>query len=274
MDVASKYWQLVGIDASGKRKMREIPAAKAFFTETFGDFTAKDNIPDSDIQHQLIKKCRDGNSEASQLAECCLRCYISWLIEQVCWQLAAKFREHHGFSCSDLLPYVLDDDGRLRQNSSYKCFSLEILESFNPQKSSLAVWASMKVKQHPGLLQFLWESGVYLVSDWAILNDTQPKQLERIFREFHCLTELEIQRAKHILEAYHAVYRAQRLQQRTKIIRTKCPAPTFEQLREIVLYLHNTKIEAVSYQELPINLIYIENLRGRQAPKNIYRVKI
>jgi hypothetical protein len=278
MDVASKYWQLVRIDASGKRKIREIPAAKAFFAETFGEFTTKENIPDIDIQHQLIKKCRDGNSQASQLAECCLRCCISWLIEQVCWQLAAKFKEYHGLSCNDLLPYVLDDDGRLGNVGGYKCFSSLILESFNLEKSSLAVWTSMKVKQHPGLLQFLLESGVYIVSDWAILNDTQPKQLERIFRDFHCLTELEIQRAKHLLEAYHAVYRFQRLQKSPKVIRTKCPAPTLEQLHEITLYLHNNEMETANNQQLPINLVYIESIMAQleniAAKLRQYRIHI
>jgi hypothetical protein len=122
------------------------------------------------------------------------------------------------------------------------------------------------------------ESGVYIVSDWAILNDTQPKQLERIFRDFHCLTELEIQRAKHLLEAYHAVYRFQRLKKSLKVIRTKCPTPTLEQLHEMTLYLQNIKMSAVNYQQLSINSVNIENmmtqLENIAAKLRQYRIHI
>jgi HPt (histidine-containing phosphotransfer) domain-containing protein len=74
------------------------------------------------------------------------------------------------------------------------------------------------------------ECGVYLISDWAILNDTQPKQLQRILGEFHFLTPVEIKRSQQLLEAYHAVYRASRLQKRN---RGQCTTPTTQQLQEI-----------------------------------------
>lgn len=55
---------------------------------------------------------------------------------------------------------------------------------------------------------------MYFVSDWAILNDTKSKQLQRILAEFHHLTESEIHLACILLESYHAVYRRDRLEQR------------------------------------------------------------
>jgi hypothetical protein len=48
---------------------------------------------------------------------------------------------------------------------------------------------------------FLLEHEVYLVSDWAILNDTSSKQLQRIFSQFHHLTSQEIQQAMQLLGA-------------------------------------------------------------------------
>ncbi|MEB3218507.1 MAG: hypothetical protein VKN72_20040 [Nostocales cyanobacterium 94392] len=261
MDVALKYWQLVRIDASGKRKIQEIPAAKAFFTQKFGESTARGSITNIDIQRQLIEEYQDGKSECSQLAERCLLCFISWQIEQACWQLAAKFGKHNGFNYSDLLPYVLDDDGKFsRVYSSYKFFSLTILESFNPQQSNLENWTKIKIKKHPELVSFLLESGVYLISDWAILNDTKPQQLERIARDFHLLTELEIQEYKLILEAYHAVYRQQRLEQNLKKFTGKCQEPTSEQLKDIARYLQNLKVEKLNYKQLPVNQNSIDNI--------------
>lgn len=61
----------------------------------------------------------------------------------------------HGFNCSDLLPYVLDDDGRLQPTASYQCLSQKILQSFDPDQSSLTTWTTTKVKQYPALNQFL-----------------------------------------------------------------------------------------------------------------------
>ncbi|HBL58230.1 MAG TPA: hypothetical protein DDZ80_06800 [Cyanobacteria bacterium UBA8803] len=89
------------------------------------------------------------------------------------------------------------------------------------------------MKHHKELNAFLLERGVYLVSDWAILNDTSSKQLQRIFSEFHQLTPFEIKQASQLLESYHAVYRAQRLQQRQAGIGGRCLPPTTEQLQEM-----------------------------------------
>jgi len=79
---------------------------------------------------------------------------------------------------------------------------------------------------------FLLEHEVYLVSDWAILNDTSSKQLQRILSQFHHLTSWEIQQAMQLLESYHAVYRAQRLRTRQAGVKG-CQPPTTEQLRQM-----------------------------------------
>lgn len=78
------------------------------------------------------------------------------------------------------------------------------------------------------------------ISDWAILNDTKSKQLERILTEFYRLSKSEINQACSLLESYHAVYRRNRLQQRRNQrslnqprIDRGCPPPTAVQLQEI-----------------------------------------
>jgi transcriptional regulator with XRE-family HTH domain len=169
-------------------------------------------------------------------------------------QLEAKFGIAHGFRCVDLLPYVLDDEGKLQPATSYQSFSKEILRSFNPEQSSLTTWTTTKVKQHPGLNRFLLECGVYLVSDWAILNDTRPKQLERILREFHSLTPREIQQAKRLLESYHTVYRAERLQQRSTGVRGKCTTPTAQQLQQIATLLKGETSQTLKSDTVMIQL--------------------
>ena len=125
------------------------------------------------------------------------------------------------------------DDERCPANSSYHSLQRKILDGFTPERSSLATWTTLLVKHHKELNRFLLQHGVYLVSDWAILNDTSTKQLQRIFSEFYQLTESEIQQASQLLESYHSVYRTQRLQQRQRGMTGKCLPPSTEQLQQI-----------------------------------------
>lgn len=252
MGVASRYWRLVRIDAAGKRKVEEITPAKAFFLSAFPEFTAESEVPDALIQRQLIQWFRETSSnsvsevEKSQLAERCLLCFMSWQIEQVCWQLEAQFGAFHGFICSELLPFVLDDDGKLPSPKAYRSLARDILQSFDPQQSSLTTWTTRRIKHHSELNAFLLEHGVYLVSDWAILNDTRTKQLERILQEFHQLTPEEVQPASQLLECYHAVYRTQRLQQRQAGRGGRCQAPTTEQLQQMIHRLQTQTTQKLS----------------------------
>ena len=238
MSNPSIYSTLVRIDAAGDRQILSISSAQTFFNQVFRELFDVDNLSDKEIQLQLLDLSKDTSEDTGNKAQRCLLCFISWEIEKVCLNLEKQFGVVGGFSSRDLLPYVLDDDGKLDSKSSYKCYSLEILQSFDIAQSSLSSWTSRKVKQHPALNKFLLECGIYLLSDWAILNDTQPKQLERILSQFHSLTIKEIQQSKWLLSSYHRVYRAQRLKQR-KAKTSKCQPPTIEQLQQISDKLNN-----------------------------------
>jgi len=236
----SRYLTLVRINAAGKCQIEEIAPAKAFFMSSFPEFLRGSEVPDILIQRQLWHWLRQANPEVRSLAECCLKCFISCQTKRTCQYLEAQFGTKYGFTYCDLLPFVLDDDSR-RPNTDkgksastpYQSLQHNILQSFNPEQSSLTTWTNRMVKHHRELNGFLLEHGVYLVSDWAILNDTSSKQLQRIFSQFHHLTNLEIQQAIQLLDSYHAVYRAQRLKQRQAGIKGQCQSPTTEQLRQI-----------------------------------------
>ncbi|TVP59090.1 MAG: hypothetical protein EA343_20605 [Nodularia sp. (in: Bacteria)] len=236
MSTAFRYWQLVTINAAGKRKTQEITPAKDFFADKFPEYTAESDVPDAKVQRELLQLSRDSITDKSCLAERCLLCLISWQIEQVCWQIEAQFGNAHGFSCSDLLPYVLDDDGSLEQTGSYQCLGRRILLSFDPAKSHLATWINLKVKQHPELNKLLLELGLYRVTDWSLLNNTLPKKLKQILTEFHSLTSIEVADFLALLKSYHEVYRLQRLQQSSLGI---CPQPTTQQLEQIAFSLQS-----------------------------------
>ncbi|HEY9600828.1 MAG TPA: AAA-like domain-containing protein [Allocoleopsis sp.] len=269
-NAASRYWRLVKIDAFGKQKVEEIASAKAFFLESFPQFTAQSEVPRQWIERQLIAWSREPSEDKVRseqevnrrfLAERCLQCFISSEIEQVCQKLEARFGTEHGFTCSDLLPFVLNDDGTGLKRSAitpetivYQSLSSDILQSFDPAQSSLATWTTRRVKHHKELNAFLLEHGVYLVSDWAILNDTRPQQLHRIFSQFYHLTPLEIQQATRLLESYHAVYRTQRLMARRAGNRGLCSPPTTEQLQQIAQHLSAQTIRTFSPETLRTQL--------------------
>ena len=248
---ASKYWQLVRLEATGRSKVEEIVSAREFLQKQFPELSSQIEVPDTVIQRQLLSLL-DNSLETSpedannhRMTQICLRCFISHQIEQVCIQLELQFGREHGFNRYNLFSLVLDDTlddlpdvafNRANQ-SKYHSLSLKILETFDPQKASLSTWTTRLVKHNRELNAFLLEQGVYLISNWAILNDTTPKQVRRILAEFHNLTSAEIQQACFLIESYHAIYRRDRLTQRPRF-RGKCPPPSQEQLERISRRLH------------------------------------
>jgi hypothetical protein len=257
MGNASRYWKLVRIDGGGNRKILEIPAARSFFTQLFGELT--DDAPDREIQRQLMDLYRDSSGESTLLAERCLLCFLSGILEQGCLKLTSRFGEKYNFHCSELLPFVLDDDGRLSPGSKHQCFSRQILQSFDATQGSLSNWTMIRVKQHPDLNKFLLERGVYLISNWAILNDTQPQQLQRILKDFHTLGELEIQDAQYLLQGYHTIYRVQRLENIRNKIRSKCIEPTYQQLEDIAIYIENQTGRLFDNETVRVKLTKLAN---------------
>jgi hypothetical protein len=235
MGSPSRYWRLVRLDTTGQRRVEEVADAKHFFQQKFAEFVGQFDVPDALIQRHCIGWMRCGDGEGDRpvpLAEICLRCFISHQIDAICQQLSNQFGSQHGFSRNDLLPYVLDDvlAPSHRPSSAYRSLASKILDSYDPSKAGLSTWVNRLVRRHDELGQFLLEQGVYLVSDWAILNDTQPKQLTRILSEFHSLSQVEIERAMVLLQSYHATYRQARIQQRLTQSVGRCQPPTPEQL--------------------------------------------
>ncbi|MBD2464382.1 hypothetical protein H6G89_25585 [Oscillatoria sp. FACHB-1407] len=245
MSSAVKYWKFVRLDATGRRQVEEIAAAKAFLLQQFGDDLRQSDLADATIQRLLwqVWQSETTPSDERRLAEMCLRCYISNQIEQVCLHLEGQFGNEHGFTRYDLFPLVLNDVLEVRRapqiatRTTYRSLATEILQSFDPAKASLSTWATRLVRHDKEVNAFLLDHGIYLISDWAILNDTTPKQLQRILAEFHALTIAEINQASQLLQAYHQIYRQDRLQQRQSGGKGQCPPPTLDQLRRIAQYL-------------------------------------
>jgi hypothetical protein len=106
------------------------------------------------------------------------------------------------------------------------------------------------LRSHPELTKFLLEKDIYLISDWAILNDTKPRQLQRILLDFHQLTQSTLDEAMVLLQAYHNVYRLERLSQRKSGGKGKCQPPSASQLEKIAQLAKLSLTEAEILTEL------------------------
>jgi hypothetical protein len=232
--LVSKYCEFVKLSNNGRRSLEMVIAAKDYLHNKFPTLADDSDVA---LQRQLWHFTREQQAD-DHMAEICLRCYISHQVYQACVDIGAKFGKRHGFGYEDLLPIVLGDEvlqsSQYQQinGSSYQSLATTILKTYNPNKGSLNTWVSRYVKQHPEVRNFLLQHGVYLVSDWALLNDTNVKELQRIFASIYHLAMVEVKQACELLVSYHAVYRADRL----KFLAGStlpCQPPTDEQLSRI-----------------------------------------
>ncbi|MGV0024906.1 hypothetical protein [Phormidesmis priestleyi] len=233
MNESSKYWKLVRIDAAeagSGYKLQLLPPARDFFGEAFPESIDRTAIPDDGVQNQLFHLLWKNTVVQEDRAgtELCLRCYVSYPILQSCLKRARLFGLGNGFTYRDLLPFVLNDDGKIVQGE-FVPFSIDILRSFSPeQKCSLAGWVDLRVRRNPELNRFLLECGLNFSSDWALLNRANPRQLGGIDRD--------------LVEVFHATYRRDRPQQHRQGIRQKCLDPTDKQLQEMMRCLRERQV--------------------------------
>jgi hypothetical protein len=251
MGSACRYWTHIRLEASGNLREREIGAAKTFFQQQFPNWAEADEVPDLQIQQQLVKLMRSASPASADWAESCLRCFVSHQIPLVCFSLEQRFGTQGGFSRAELYPYVMDDPHPLNfeyRETDYRPVAVRIVQLFDPEQSNLSTWTKRLVLQQKGLNAALADCGIYLASDWAILNHTTLARMSRLLADR--LMETEVQRAGQVLESYHAVYRQARLRQRSTGAGRKCTEPDSEQLQNMLQYLQAQGVAGCSPQQL------------------------
>ncbi|MGF1518953.1 MAG: hypothetical protein ACFCVB_14295 [Nodosilinea sp.] len=230
-----RYWQLIRITSSGDYQAHLLTQVQEWIQQSFADSVDRADTQMTDFQKALLDRWHSKAAQAD-LALLSLRCFVSHQIRDACDRLTQKFGQTYSFTTAELLAVVLDDDGR--SPSTYRPFTQQILESYDPAKAALSTWSNRLTCNHPELNQLLLEKGLYRVSPWAILNDTSLEQVEKILRTFHLCSEYEVKAAIALLERYQRVYCRDRLRQRQAGGPRRCQPPTPEQLQEM-----NTTIE-------------------------------
>ncbi len=253
MNTSARYWKIWRIDPAQERlgyKRINVDMAQNFVNSQFSD------IENTALQNSLFSAFNGKNPDVDLFnrakAGLSLRCYVSEAIMKECKKIDYLYSGEKQFSYRDLLPFVLNDDGQnliiLDENgktqltvdennqlkqSRYDCFALKVIQTFNSDSQSgmsLDNWTRLQTRQNYEIIKFLSEFGLKHLSDWAILNRGRNEQIKRLPPQ-----------QRYIVEAYHAVYRRDRQQQRIPALR-KCPDPTFAQLQEMLVYLRFWKI--------------------------------
>lgn len=242
MGGALRYSKIYKLSLSNERvgyEYRLVPIAQEFVQKL-------PNYQNGDIQAALNSYFYGKNSSdpiSRAQAGLCLRCYISQPILKACQKIDSLFSGEKSFTYKDLLPFVLNDDGKtlivldsdrktqliLDDNgeakiTAYKFFTVEVLRTFKPDsesRMSLDNWAYLQTRQNPELRNFLSEFGFQHLSDWALINKARPKQ-----------QEILSYRDRHLIEVFHAVYRRDRQKQHQAGAK-RCPDPSLAQLQEM-----------------------------------------
>lgn len=254
MDTSSHFWKLCQLSLTRPTtgyEYRSLPPAKTFFQT---QFPHPSPAPDKTLQATLLSLFHSRNGSTSPVesaqAGLCLRCNVSDRILKACQRIDHLFSGDKQFSYRDLLPYVLNDDGKTLvlldgdgktqlqlgesgqiQPAQFEIFAVEVLRTYRANSvssMSLNNWATLQTRQHPELQNFLAEFGFQRLTDWALLNRVRAKQLEQLS-----------ERDRHIVEVFHSVYRRDRQQQQQM---GKCPDPTVPQLTEMQGALEQRKV--------------------------------
>lgn len=244
MEHASRYWNIYQINLSNRRsgyECRALPVAQDFFHSQFSDASTVQNS----TQTTLLSQFQDQQSSLSPTqrakAGLCLRCTVSYPILKACQKIDSLYSGDKQFTYRDLLPFVLNDDGRSllvldtdgktqvkidtcgnQKPTAFKTFTVEVLRTFKSELStsmSLDNWAFLQTKQCPELKNFLSEFGFQHLSDWALLNRARSKQIDQL-----------AERDRLLVEVFHAVYRRDRRQHGDV---GKCLDPSTTQLLEM-----------------------------------------
>lgn len=241
----SWYWILVQLKSSSGSVKKPQASTRLFFQQRFPEFAAAedlDNKENRNLQAELMGMMADESIESDLRleAERCLRCYISHQILYECVGLEAKFGQDHGFTCDELLGFVLNDldlsrsifrlekDDDFSNKKIFLPFAAEIIDGFKPENSSLSTWAGRLTRQQKELNEFLLEHGILHQSDWSLLNEREPESLRNILSQTFNFSVSDSDEACRLLASYHEIYRPSR-----RGDRGRCPNPTEEQLMKI-----------------------------------------
>jgi len=214
--------------------------AKKFLIQQIPGLDRGEEVSDKEIIPLLWGLYQSDNHKPQ--AELCLRCVISHYLKIHCSKLVKKYGSQHNFTVDDLLLFVLDTKDSSLNHGNNNSLTAHILQTFDLEKSSLSAWVNILFRSDETVKSFLLEYGIEQVTNWSLLKQYSPRQLQRILTEFHHYSETRIQQLTKLIECYHTIYLAQIQAARKKIRKktTPYPTPNRQQLQQIAGELSTT----------------------------------
>lgn len=171
--------------------------------------------PSREHDHLLLEETRQNEDQGAFL---CLRCRVSWPLEQRVRCLHRQFQSHYGVELLELAAFALDDTGRpllYRPDPAGKArgpepFGVEVIRSYEPELSSLSTWAQQKLLGNPALKTYLRQQGVLMIRDWALLGDASHRQVAEAVSRLD--GRIPPQTAEGLHRRYVPLYRQAKLQ--------------------------------------------------------------
>ena len=164
-------------------------------------------IESEEIDRRLWQHCQDNEYLSDALL--CLRCRASHPIVGKVKQIFNQNRNKYELDLLEILACVLDDCGenflRIPKNNDDKSldfirkpfcwnslalfpgkkirpFGAEVIYSFDPSLSNLSTWAKNKVQSNAELKSCLRNSGLLLISKWALIADSSPTRVSQAWK--------------------------------------------------------------------------------------------
>ncbi len=250
----ARYFTMARLDPAGSGtgyKIQPMTEADRCFSRLYPELRDEEFLSadrDRQIQLDLLDRLEEKMSPTDNPIAAltntdiglCLRCYISHCILLGCQAFVRNFSDsYRRFQLQELLALVLTDEGKLISEieSDRRQFipeSWQIIRDYLKRdrtlRKSLSGWTYLRIRQSDAIEQFLLERGLYLESDWGILNATSVTALKKIWGEDNVQTE----KASAILQSYHTIYRGDRRKSRQY---GRCQPPTDSQQQRIVAEL-------------------------------------
>ncbi len=199
------------------------------------DFLQKQNHQDSEpssaLDRTLFEIAR--NQPESLEAFLCLRCRVSYPIVEKVKILFKKLCDQNEIDLKEMLACVLDDTGEsfirvpkraedgsiqmLRMPFNWSAlvklsmnrirpFGADVIYSFEPNLSSLPTWTKNKVQANQELKDYLKNSGILLISAWALIADSSVTRVKEACR-FHYRGKLTLEEIEKLHGSYLLKYK-------------------------------------------------------------------
>jgi hypothetical protein len=247
----ARYYTIARLDpasAGTGYKQQQISQADRCFYQLYSDLQREDLVSadrDRQIQMDLLDRLAESISLTDDLIAVlaqsevglCLRCYVSHFIVLACQAVVKNFSDGGTrFQLQELLAQVLTDDGKLvtqtdRDRRQFVPESWLIIRDYlkrdRAARKSLSGWTYLRIRQSTAIEQFLLERGIYLETDWGILNATSLTTLKKVYGD----DNLQLEKDSKILQSYHAIYRGDRRKSRQH---GRCQPPTDSQQQRMI----------------------------------------